>query len=231
MLRLYVTQGPTIDIGTTTKISGAIAIPQGYIELQGKRFQVEGSTVTFTGQPVDDPLIHAEAVYQAPDADQTKVIARFVGPVKTGKVTLDSEPKMADSEILSLLMFGSSDGTFGQSAPAGEQGNGTTQAASVAGGVVTQGLNKAISGVTGGVEVQTSVDTEQTGNPRPEVEVAISRRVTAKVMYSLGVPPPGDNPDDTLLLIDWRLKGHYSTETTLGDKGTTIVDLAWKYRY
>ncbi len=128
-------------------------------------------------------------------------------------------------------MFGSSDGTFGESAPPGQGGNGTTQAASVAGGVVTEGLNKAISGVTGGLEVQTSVDTQQPGNPRPEVEVALSRRVSASVLYSLGVPPPGDNPDDALLLINWRFHGHYSMQTTLGDKGTTIFDMAWKYRY
>jgi len=180
---------------------------------------------------VDNPLVDASASYVAPDADQTKVTARFIGPVKTGKVALESEPNLTDAQIFSLLMFGTSDGTFGQSAPPGQAGNDTTQAASVAGGVVTEALNKAISGVTGGLDVQTSVDTQQTGNPRPEVEVALSRRVSATVMYSLGVPPPGDNPDDTLLRIDWRFHGHYSTETTLGDKGTTIVDLAWKYRY
>jgi translocation and assembly module TamB len=231
MLKVYVTGGPTIDTGVTTKLSGDIRIPNGYVELQGKRFQIENSKVTFTGQPVDNPLVDASASYVAPDADQTKVTARFIGPVKTGKVALESEPNLTDAQIFSLLMFGTSDGTFGQSAPPGQAGNDTTQAASVAGGVVTEALNKAISGVTGGLDVQTSVDTQQTGNPRPEVEVALSRRVSATVMYSLGVPPPGDNPDDTLLRIDWRFHGHYSTETTLGDKGTTIVDLAWKYRY
>jgi translocation and assembly module TamB len=180
---------------------------------------------------VDNPLVEASAYYVAPDADETKVTAKFVGPVKTGKVTLESEPKLTDAQILSLLMFGTSDGTFGQSAPPGQQGNDGTEAASVAGGVVTEGLNKAISGVSGGLEIETSVDTQETGNPRPEVEVALTRKVSATVMYSLGVPPPGDNPDDTMLLINWRFHGHYSTQTTLGDKGTTIVDLAWKYRY
>jgi translocation and assembly module TamB len=231
MLKVYVTGGPTIDTGVKTTVSGDVRIANGYVELQGKRFKIEDSKVVFTGQPVDDPLVQASAVYEAPDADQTKVTAKFVGPVKTGKVTLESEPKLTDAQILSLLMFGTSDGTFGESAPPGQSGNDTTQAASVAGGVVTDGLNKAIGGVTGGLEVQTAVDTQQSGNPRPEVEVALSRTVSATVLYSLGVPPPGDNPDDTLLLIDWRFHGHYSTETTLGDKGTTIVDLAWKYRY
>ncbi|HEY2510235.1 MAG TPA: hypothetical protein VGI39_05245, partial [Polyangiaceae bacterium] len=41
MLRVYVTSGPVVDVGAETRISGAINLPRGYIELQGKRFQIE----------------------------------------------------------------------------------------------------------------------------------------------------------------------------------------------
>jgi len=67
--------------------------------------------------------------------------------------------------------------------------------------------------------------------PRPEVEVALSRKVSATVIYNLGIPPPGQNPDDTLLVVDWRFHKRWSTDATIGDKGTTIVDLTWKLRY
>ena len=227
-VRAYVAAGPTIDIGKETKIAGSVEIPRGYIELQGKRFEIERGKLTFTGQPVDDPVVVATASYEAPDG--TKVIAEFVGPVKTGKLTLRSEPQLSQNEILALLLFGSADGTFGQAAPPGQQGNDATQAASLAGGVVTQGLNRAISGISG-VEVQTKVDTQESGDPRPEVEVALSRDVSATIIYNLGVPPPGQNPDDTLLMVDWRFHKNYSTEATVGDKGTSILDLTWKYRY
>jgi translocation and assembly module TamB len=228
MLKAYVTDGPTIDIGKEAKVSGKLTVPRGYIELQGKRFQIEKATVNFTGQPTDDPVVVATAAYDSPDG--TKVLADFVGPVKTGKLTLRSEPALSQNEILALLLFGSADGTFGQAAPPGQQGNDTTQAASLAGGVVTEGLNKAISGVSG-VDVQTKVDTQESGDPRPEVEVALSRAISATIIYNLGVPPPGQNPDDTLLVVDWRFHKNYSTEATLGDKGTSILDLTWKYRY
>ncbi len=227
-VRAFVADGPTIDIGKETTISGGITIPRGYIELQGKRFQIEKGKVSFTGQPVGDPVVVATASYEA--ADGTKVYADFTGPVKTGKLTLRSEPELGQNEILALLLFGSADGTFGQSAPPGQQGNDMTQAASLAGGVVTEGLNKAISGVSG-IDVQTKVDTQEAGDPRPEVEVALSRAVSATLVYNLGVPPPGQNPDDTLLVLDWRFNKRYATEATLGDKGTSILDLTWKYRY
>jgi translocation and assembly module TamB len=228
MVRAYVAGGPTIDIGKETKITGGISVPRGYIELQGKRFQIEKGTVNFTGQSPDNPVVVATAAYDSPDG--TKVYADFVGPVQTGKLTLRSEPELTQNEILALLLFGSADGTFGQAAPQGQGGNTGTEAASLAGGVVTQGLNKAISGVTG-VEVQTKVDTQESGDPRPEVEVALSRDVSATLVYNLGVPTPGQSPDDTLLLLDWRFHKNYSTEATVGDKGTSILDLTWKYRY
>jgi translocation and assembly module TamB len=228
MLKAYVTKGPVVDLDHVTKLSGALEIPRGYVELQGKRFQIEKGLVRFDGQPPDNPIVLATAVYEATDG--TRVFADFVGPVKTGKLTLRSEPALGQNEILALLLFGSSSGTLGQSAPAGQQGNQGSQAASLAGGLVTEGLNKAISGVSG-VEIQTKVDTGESGNPRPEVEVALSRRLTATVIYNMGIPPPGQNPDDTLVLLDWRFHRNYSTEVTLGDRGTTILDVTWKYRY
>jgi translocation and assembly module TamB len=227
MLKLFVSKGPVIDIDGETKISGAVEVPHGYVELQGKRFNVERALVTFTGQPPDDPVVTATAAYDSPDG--TKIYADFVGPVKTGKLTLRSVPRLSQNAILALLLFGAPDGTFGQAAPPGQEGTTATQAASLAGGVVTEGLNKAIAGVA--PDVRTTVNTEQSGNPRPEVQVALSRTVTATLIYNLGVPPPGQNPDDTLLVIDWRFGGNYSTVATIGDKGTTILDLAWRFRY
>ena len=47
-------------------------------------------TVNFTGQPTDNPVVVATAAYDSPDG--TKGFADFVGPVKTGKLTLRSEP-------------------------------------------------------------------------------------------------------------------------------------------
>jgi translocation and assembly module TamB len=229
MLRLFPRGGPTVDLGKTTTLGGHLSIPRGYIELQGKRFEIEKADVKFDGQPEDDPLVIATAVYNS--SDGTKVFADFVGPVKSGKVTLRSEPALSQNEILSLLLFGTSEGTFGQAAPQDQKGNEAAgPGTSLAAGVVTDGLNRALTGVSQ-LEVQTKVDTQESGNPRPEVEVSLSRTVTATVIYNLGVPPPGQNPDDTLVQVDWRFHHNYSTQATLGDKGTSILDLIWKYRY
>jgi translocation and assembly module TamB len=227
-LKVAVVGGVVVETGDETKMSGVIQAPEGFIEVNGKKFKIEKATVNFTGQETGNPVVIATAFWDS--GDDVRVYADFVGPVKSGKLTLRSEPQLSQNEILSLLLFGSASGTFGQPA----QGNGSEtdagKAAGVAGGVMTQGLNKAISGVSN-VEVTTRVDTSQSQNPRPQVEVQLSKEVTAQVTYNLGVPPPGQNPDKTMLTVDWRFVRNWVAESTLGDKGTSIFDLIWKYRY
>jgi hypothetical protein len=47
----------------------------------------------------------------------------------------------------------------------------------------------------------------------------------------LGAPPPGTNPDSTLVTLDWRFLKKWALETTVGDAGTSIVDVVWQHRY
>jgi translocation and assembly module TamB len=226
-VRIRLTGTPVVDIDKETKVSGQIHLTEGFLELQGKRFRIERGTVNFAGQEPSNPVVVATAYWDAPGAD-TRVYADFVGPVKTGKLTLRSEPKLSEGEILSLLLFGSKEGMGGNGAPSQE--NDSQKAAGLAGGVLTQGLNKAISGVSN-VDVTTRVDTSEKQNPRPQVEVQLTKTVSAEVTQNLGVTPPGQNPDKTLLAVDWRFVKNWSVTSTLGDRGTSIVDLTWKYRY
>ena len=52
-----------------------------------------------------------------------------------------------------------------------------------------------------------------------------------QIAYVLGVFVPGQNPDTALATVDWRFVKNFSLETTLGNAGTSIVDLIWQYRY
>jgi hypothetical protein len=109
--------------------------------------------------------------------------------------------------------------------------------AAAAGGVATQPLNQALGGVNHALDklglaggISTKVDTS-TPNPRPEVEVQIARDISLQVAWVLGAPPPGTNPDTTLVTLDWRFLRKWALETTVGDQGTSIVDVVWQHRY
>ncbi|HEX4337545.1 MAG TPA: translocation/assembly module TamB domain-containing protein [Polyangiaceae bacterium] len=221
-LRVALDGTPKITAGATTQIEGEIHLKSGFIYVQGKKFEIENGTISFIGAP-DNPNVVVTAGWTAPEG--SRVYADFVGPLKTGKVTLRSEPAHNKSEILSLILFGTTDGQ-GQSSGSSP---GTT-AAGLAGGVATQGLNKALDDVTG-LEITTRIDTSDSSNPRPELEVRVARDVTVAVSHVLGVPPPGTNPDLNYATIDWRFLRNWSVDTTVGDEGSTLLDLIWQYRY
>src|SRR5262249_27444051 len=196
---------------------------------QGKRFEIEKGTVTFHGD-AENPEVVVTAGWAAPDG--THVFADFIGPVKSGKLTLRSEPPHTNSEILSLVLFGT---TSGNVAPAAGGGGsvGTASgagAASVGAGLAAQGLNRAIDSLTG-IDVTARVDTTTGANPRPELEVRVARAITVSIAHVLGVPPPGTNPDRNLATVNFRIKQNWSIQTTVGDQGSSLLELLWQYRY
>jgi translocation and assembly module TamB len=206
-------------------MTGQIVIRGGFLEVQGKKFEIEKGTITFVGD-ANNPILIVTAGWTAPDG--TQVYADFVGPLETGKVTLRSEPSLPRNEILSLIVFGTQGGN--QSPPPGQGPSGTTRAVGLGGGIATQGLNRAMDDLTG-LDVTARVDTTDSANPRPELEFQLAKNISLQIGYVLGVPPPGENPDKTLLTLDWRFFKNLSVETTVGDRGSSILDLIWRKRY
>jgi translocation and assembly module TamB len=143
-------------------------------------------------------------------------------------VVLRSEPQRSQNEILALLVTGHAGSDVG--APPEEQAGAGGAAASVAANVFTTGLNQVLTGVTN-LGIQTKIDTSQAQNPRPEIEVQVSRDVYIAIAYNVGLPPPGENPDRTLVMLNYRFARNWSVQTTVGDEGSSILDLLWKYRY
>jgi translocation and assembly module TamB len=206
-----------------TKVTGQIHLKHGgHLLVRGKKFVVESGIVTFAGDPAN-PEVVLKAGYTA--GDGTVVYANFVGPLKTGKVTLTSEPNLPQEEIVQLMMFGTPDGAQYQSPTADP----TNSAIGTVGGEAAQPLNHLLNQWGLGA-VSVNVDTSDT-TPKPEVSVQIARDISLQLAVVLGTPPPGVNPDVTLVTIDWRFASRWSLASTLGDAGTTIFDVLWKKRY
>jgi translocation and assembly module TamB len=225
-----VTANAKLDVLVTDKahITGKVVVERGKLELEGKQFTIDHATVSFLGDDTSNPMVVATAYWDA--ADGTRVYADFSGLATKGKLKLRSEPSLSEDEILSLILFGSADGSFGAQPPPGQDESTGVKAAGMAGGIVTQGLNKAISGVTS-VDVTTRVDTSEADNPRPELAVQLTKTVSARVGYKLGVPAPGENPDRTELTLDWRFVRNWSLTAEVGDQGSTALDVVWRLRY
>jgi translocation and assembly module TamB len=228
MLDVWTRGGAVVSITDQPRVDGQIVLDHGKLEIEGKQFMIDHGTVSFAGGDPEDPLIIATATWDAPDG--TRVFADFSGRLSSGKLALRSDPSLTQDQILALILFGSPEGSFGVETPQGQQEAVGAKALGMAGSLVAQGLNKAISGITT-ARITTRVDTSRVDEPRPELAVQISRNVSARLSYKLGVPAPGENPDRTELTFDWRFVRDWSVVATVGDQGSTTLDVVWRLRY
>jgi len=225
-LRVALEGEPIVKLNGKTQVSGQIRLKSGYLEVQGKRFEIEKGTVSFLGPDPSNPQVVITAGWNAPDG--TRIFADYVGPVKSGKVTLRSEPTRTKAEIVALIIYGSAD-----SGTAAEQVGGPSTAArgaATAGGFASEGLSKGIDDLTG-LDVTVKVDTTTSANPRPGLEIQIARNISLQLSFVLGTPPPGTNPDKTLATVAWRFLRNWSLDATFGDAGSSIADVVWQRAY
>jgi translocation and assembly module TamB len=211
--------------GPNTEVTGQIHLKAGgFLTVQGRKFIVESGTVTMNPTDPSNPEIVVRAGWLAPEG--TTVFVTFTGPLKTGKVTLTSEPGLSQQEIVELITSGSTEGTQATN-PSVDP---TSTAISTVGGQATQPLNHML-GQLGLSAISVKIDSSEASAPRPEVEVQIAKDLSLELAVVLGQPPPGVNPDKTLLTLDWRFASRWSLASTVGDAGSTIFDLLWRKRY
>jgi translocation and assembly module TamB len=213
----------SILVTSETVVAGRIEVRGGKLDVQGKTFEIERGVVTFDGDDPGNPTITATARWDAPGYT---VYAEYLGDVKNGRIKLHSEPPLTESEIASLLLFGSPEGTPGGS---GSQTNNAALAVSVAGDTAAKGLNQVLDDFTN-LDVSARVDTT-TGSARPELVFQVSPRVSAKVTRAVGAPAVGESPDRTFLTLELRLKRAWALSALFGDRGASALDLIWRRRY
>jgi autotransporter translocation and assembly factor TamB len=214
----------TMTSGDPPRVDGEINLRGGKLDVNGKTFDIESGTVAFSGTDTSDPTITATARWDSP-AGYT-VYADYSGTVKAGKLTLHSEPQLTQTEIVSLLLFGTPEGSLG----ATDNGGGATATAvGVAGDTATKGFNRVMSDFTN-LDVSARIDTS-TGSARPELVVQVTPRLTTRVTRAVGEPSPGQSPDRTFLTLELRLQRAWALSAIVGDRGASSLDLIWRRRY
>jgi translocation and assembly module TamB len=228
-LRVDLSGNPKVAIQNgQTVLTGQISVSGGWVDVQGKKFEIEKGTVTFNGDVPPDPVVVATAGWSAPDG--SRIYADFVGPVKTGKVTLRSEPPRPKNEILAMVLFGTADGANPQPPPGGKKPDGTANAAvGLGGGFVAEGLTEALDDLAG-IQATARIDTSRSNNPRPEIEFQLSPKVSVGFAHVIGTPPIAE-PDRNYANVEYRFHRNWSLETTFGDRGSALLDAIWQKRY
>jgi translocation and assembly module TamB len=217
---------PVVTISDEVRVTGQIHLVKGTIQVQGKPFEIEKGVVTFEGKDPSNPQVVVTAAWNAPGG--YRIYADFTGPLKTGKVTLRSDPALpgGQNDILSLILYGET-----QSALSGQATGSATSSFAAAGaavGPVSQalsGLNRALT-KTG---LSARINTQQS-NPMPEVQLQIARDISVRVGQIIGVPV-FPNLDTTLVTLSWAIASRLNLSSTVGNTGSTVFDLVWQKRY
>lgn len=209
------------------RLTGKVRVADGRVDIVGKHFNIESyrAQVAFEGA-ASNPELNVTARWDAPDG--TRVYADVTGKLQTMNVQLRSDPPRPPGEILALILVGESSTDASSSALTSAEAS--RAGAGVGTGVAAAGFNQLLAEVAP-VGISTRVDTSQRNNVRPTVIVDIARNISAEATVNTGAVPLGQNPDRYLLTLDWRFLQAWSLRTTVGDAGSSILDVLWTHRY
>lgn len=96
---VYLTKKPADEL----RISGGIGGRRGWYIFQGRRFEIQSAYVTFSGETPLDPYLNVQAKYRT---GEYTVWIRITGTAKHPSLDLSSDPPLDQSDILSVILFG-----------------------------------------------------------------------------------------------------------------------------
>jgi translocation and assembly module TamB len=229
MMQLTLGGAPVVTLTDRARVAGEVELRSGSVEVFGRRFEIEHGKAEFAGDDPSNPNVTVTARWEAPDG--TRIYADYVGPLRTGLLSLRSEPARSQSEVLATLLYGTGDDTVAApGATIRQEANRTDTAGQlIAGGAVSTSVNRVLASVTP-LDITTRV-TSDAQSPTPEVAFRVSPRVSAMLSYRTRTPTLNEKPDRVLVTLDWRFRRNWSLATTIGNLGGSVLDLIWRYRY
>jgi translocation and assembly module TamB len=213
-----------IEMGDVFSMTGTIETVSGRVLAMGKPFEVQRGLVRFEGQAAN-PFLNVGASWDAPDG--THVVAELVGYLKEAKLRLRSEPARPENEVLALVLFGRDPKSSGLP---GE--NQVDSSLAVGSGVASTLLNSFIDPVqVFGRRIETRVDNTASRGTVIGIATEIRPRVWAQADVSTARQQDRQNADLSAVTLDWRFRPNWSLRTTVGDRGSSLMELLWQLRY
>lgn len=221
-LEARLTGMPVIDLDDNgVHVSGSIETISGRVLALGKPFEVQPGFVRFDG-PINNPYLNLSASWDS--SDGARIYAEMLGYLKDMKLRLRSDPPRSENDILALLLFGrdNSQQMAGQADPN----------VAIGSGVASTLLSTLLDPVQiFGAKIETRVETTATRGTSIGVAAEIRPKLWATVDVSTARQHERANADLSAVTLDWRFKPKWSLRTTVGDRGSSTVELLWQYRY
>jgi translocation and assembly module TamB len=219
---------PQITLSDKLQIIGEIHTLEGRVVALGKPFTLEQGVVRFNPVDATNPYVLFRARWDSPDG--IRLYAEYVGYLNEAKLRLRSEPAMPESQVLSILLFGRQMPSVAESRGNDQRNNPGGLAAG--GGVASTVLNSLIDPVqVFGQRLETRVDTSSDSGTLLGVATELKPNLWGQVNVNTANQRTRQNQDVSSFTLDWRFHPNWSLRTTIGDRGSSVVDLIWKLRY
>lgn len=212
--KLTIIKKPESDV----TLSGLLEIVRGWVGFQGRRFTLTQGRIQFTGGKPTDATLQLAAEYRVQNYLVNVLVS---GTAEKPILTLQSQPVLEQSDILSLLLFGKPVADLTNSEQVSLQQN----AIDITAGFAAATLGRAVSDALGlqnlGLDLN---DVSFTGG-----QVRFGRYVGARTYVSVSQDISGNHGREVALEYqltrDWRVGASTTTE------GNSGFDVIWHKRY
>jgi translocation and assembly module TamB len=130
--------------GGPISVIGEIDTVRGWLQFHSKRFTLANGQILFTGGPEIDPALNIDAQYVVSDYTIDVIVA---GTASKPEIKLLSQPQLAQTDILSLILFGTTTSQLAQGQKTTLQQQMQSMAAGAAGQALSESLGLASLGV------------------------------------------------------------------------------------
>jgi len=214
-------------VGPVTRLSGQVHTQGGWLELLGRRYNIEKARVGFGGEADPNPELDVKLTREL---SETVLVIEVHGTAKKPQLVLTCDPPIYDqSEVIAAIL------------------SGDTATQRVDDRSLDQKVTGAVSGLLVGkikdqiapnlpidvIKVDTGTEgATGLGDTRVEVGKYITDTVYVSYVHQFGSTFVGtqrfnSNEAD----LEWRFKKRYELETAFGDAAVGRVNLYWTIRY
>jgi translocation and assembly module TamB len=214
-------------VGPVTRLSGQVHTQGGWLELLGRRYNIEKARVGFGGENEPDPELDVRLTREL---SETVLIIEVHGTAKKPTLVLTSDPPIYDqSEVIAAILSGD---------PATQRVDDRSLDQKVTGAVSGLLVGKIKDQIAPNLPIDViKVDTGTEGatglgDTRVEVGKYITDSVYVSYVHQFGSTFVGTqrfNANEADL--EWRFKKRYELETAFGDAAVGRVNLYWTVRY
>ena len=192
--------------GQPLVLNGRLDLTDGKFEAYKQILTIEQGQLIFLGS-AENPSIQFRAVRQV---DDIKVGIIADGTIHAPRLTLFSEPAMADENVLSLLITGRSLASLSQ-----QEGNALTNAAISLG---VESANKLVQKIGDQLGLKDVAFTSKSATSGNSTRVDIAAKINDRLNVGYGTNIDSDNSIQTGWIIEYKLSPSISFEATSGEE-------------